>query len=154
MSSLRNARRKTLLSCVVAWILAVADPAPLARAHDYKLGNIMIGHLWSPPSKKGPTFVFGPFLNRGETPDRLVAAASPIAEEVAFCISREKGGGCEPEIALVPGKPYSMAPWRAAVRLGGTNRALAERDSFPLTLTFAKAGKITVEVVVEKASGH
>jgi hypothetical protein len=41
-----------------------------------------------------------------------------------------------------------------AVRLQGSMARLAEGGSFPLTLSFERSGKITVDVTVEKTPGH
>lgn len=150
LGSKYRARETTAIAALLAAALFVQP----ARAHSYKLGEITIGHLWSPSYREGPLFVYGPLLNRGDASDRLVAASSPLADESSFCASPKKGGACVSAIELAPGKPYAMAPWRPAIRLSGTKRALGEGETFLLTLTFEQAGEVTVEVVVEKASGH
>src|SRR3546814_15473315 len=82
------------------WLLVVLGIlllAPLAAgAHSYKLGDLMIGHAWAPPSDGGEAAVYMPILNTGETPDRLVGAASPVAAQVRFrARSEERRVGTE-----------------------------------------------------------
>src|SRR3546814_14598495 len=60
-----------------------------AGAHSYKLGDLMIGHAWAPPSDGGEAAVCMPILNNGETPDRLVGAASPVAAQVRFRAAKD-----------------------------------------------------------------
>lgn len=150
----RGTAARAIMAFLAAVLIATAFPAPPAPAHDYTLGAIRIGHLWSPPAQDGGTFVYGPFLNGGSAADTLVSATTEAAGEVRFCAGPQADGGCRASIALEPGKPYAMAPWRTAVRLTGLTRPLAEGDSFSLTLTFEKAGEITVDIVVETSAGH
>lgn len=51
-------------------------------------------------------------------------------------------------IDLPPGKPVSLNPTGLHVWLAGLKRSLKAGETFPLTLTFAKAGRREVSVVV------
>jgi copper(I)-binding protein len=149
--------RTTLLTAVVAAVAIMAGGlAPHAKAHDYKLGEISIGHIWAPPtaSDADAAAVYGPLLNRGASKDYLLGAASPIAETVR--IRRKTDGEVQwlDKIALDPNKPVSLADWRAHIWLDGLKEPLKKGTDFPLTLEFAKAGAIEVTVVVEDAAGH
>lgn len=147
-------RRGARIVCAAVAFLAAALIASPALAHGYRLGDIMIGHLWSPPSHDGGTSVYGPFLNQGPEADRLVAASTSVAEQAKFCASEKAGGECRAAIELAPGKPYALAPWRTAIRITGLKRPLEEGDRYPLTLRFEKAGTVTVDIVVERSAGH
>lgn len=147
----RGAAARAVGAFLAAVLIAAAFPA---LAHGYSLGSIRIGHLWCPPAQDGRTFVYGPFLNGGAVADTLVSATTEAAGEVRFCAGPQADGGCRASIALEPGKPYALAPWRTAIRLTGLTRPLETGDSFPLTLTFEKAGEITVDIVVESSAGH
>lgn len=128
----------------------------MVAAHSYKLGDIAVGHLWTPPPEEEARGlpVYGPILNRGATPVRLVGASTPVAEQVRFRLEKEGEVRSWEAIAFAPGKPLALAPWREHIWLSGLNRPLKEGDSFDLTLDFGDAGGLSVKVVVEKASGH
>jgi len=143
---------------IVAAVMAVAAGVMVsnAGAHDYKLGAISIGHIWSPPTSADAegAAVYGPLLNRGGTRDYLLSATSPMAETVRFRQKTDNGSEWLDKIALDPNKPVSLADWRTHIWLEGLKKPLKKGADFPLTLEFAKAGSIDVTVVVEEASGH
>jgi copper(I)-binding protein len=56
-------------------------------------------------------------------------------------------------IEVEPGAPAVLAPGGLHVMLMGLTVPLAEGASFPLTLTFATAGPVTVRVAVRKPGG-
>lgn len=87
-------------------------------------------------------------------PDALVAASSPVADKVEIHTHAQEGGVMKmmqiKEVPLDPGKKLVMKPGAEHIMLIGLKRPLAEGETFPLTLTFRKAGKREVEVRVEK----
>jgi hypothetical protein len=88
------------------------------------------------------------------TADRLLSAASPVAKK-AELHSMEMAGmvmKMRPMAALdVPaGQPVTLKPGGEHIMLLGLNGPLREGQSFPLTLTFEKAGVREVTVAVEK----
>lgn len=130
--------------------------ATAAVAHSYKLGAIEIGHVWAKPSDGGEVEVYGPLMNMGSEADALVSAQSDVANIVKFCEKAEgkKEPSCESQIKLEPNKPVSLAPWGIYIQLKGMKERLKSGDSFPLTLTFEKAGAITIKVRVQKQAGE
>ncbi len=131
-------------------LLGAALAAPVAAsAHSYKIGAIEIGHVWAPPSTDGATSVFGPLLNTGSAPDRLVGASAKAATSVAIRDKHDDRLVTVDSLALPPGKPVSLAPWGARIAVAGLKQPLKEGASFALTLRFAKAGTITVDVLVQ-----
>ena len=54
-------------------------------------------------------------------------------------------------LPIEPGKPVMLAPGGYHIMLMGLKQALKQGDSFPVTLSFAKAGPLTASVTVEKA---
>lgn len=146
-------RRATRALRLLVAVVALTVPAGGLWAHGYRLGELAIGHIWAPPPAPGAAglAVYGPILNRGSAPARLVGASSPVAAEARFR-SVDKGGVRWPAaIELPPGKPVSLASWRAHIWLAGLKRPLAAGDAFELTLDFGAAGKLTVKVIVEAA---
>jgi copper(I)-binding protein len=135
--------RRILLLAPVTVLLARA-----AWAHSYKLDAIEIGHPWARPSVTGKAAVFIAFNNTGDTTDRLVGGASPIAQEVLL---RAAGGVPLEEMDLLPHHPLPLRPGGRYIALLGLKGPLALDDRFPLTLRFAAAGSIAITVQVEDA---
>lgn len=128
--------------------------APPILAHSYKIGEISIGHVWSAPTDGNGASIYGPLLNNGMQEDRLISVQSPISERARFRIIDKNVETWPDDIALKPGKPFALAPWREHIWLSGLKQSLRERESFPLSLTFARAGTITIDVTVENEAGH
>lgn len=126
------------------------------RAHSYTLGDIAIGHVWTPPGEPGQNGapIYGPLFNQGKEAVHLVGASSPAAEQVRFRVEKDGAVTWQDEIVLEPGKPVSLAPWRVHLWLDGLKEPLQQGQSIPLTLDFGHAGKKTVEVLVEPNGGH
>ena len=53
---------------------------------------------------------------------------------------------------MSPGHPLSLSPNGYHIMLEGLSGQLTAGEAFPLTLTFAGAGKVTVTVTVEPMS--
>ncbi len=105
-----------------------------------------------PGAKVGGVFVT--LINTGDAPDRLVSASSGVAERVELHTHikdgdvmrmREVEGG----IPLPPGETVKLQPGGFHIMLLGLNQGLTAGSSFPLTLTFEKAGSVQVDVPVE-----
>jgi copper(I)-binding protein len=143
------------ISRVLCAVLALAFLFVLARhaaAHSYQFGDIAVGHVWAPPTQGNEADVYGPLLNRGETEDRLIAAATPAAERVEFRFGDKPAA--QDFIILPPGKPVSLASWGYRLHLVDLARPLQEGDRFELTLTFEKTGAHSVQVFVESQPVH
>ena len=115
--------------------------------------------------------VAGGFLtltNKGAEDDRLVSVTSPIARE-----SQIHEMGMENDVMkmrqlvdglLIPaGETVTLAPGGYHLMFMGLNAPIAEGDSVPVTLTFEKAGTITIDLIAagsaadapaEDHSGH
>lgn len=126
------------------------------HAHSYKLDNISVGHMWARPPGQGADgiAVYGPILNRGDVPARLVAASSPIARMVRFRLVDEGETSWPEAIELAPNRPVALAAWREHIWLSGLLQPLEEGDMFDLVLDFGKAGNLPVRVVVENPGEH
>jgi copper(I)-binding protein len=88
------------------------------------------------------------------TSDRLVSVSSPLAKKVEVHTMTMAGMVMQmrPLAALdIPaGQPVILKPRGEHIMLIGLTQPLREGQSFPLTLTFDKAGTRTVTVPVEK----
>jgi copper(I)-binding protein len=90
--------------------------------------------------------------NAGPKPDRLLRASVPNAEkrELRAGVPPDAEGdviaslsvGGKSEVNLKRGGPYIL--------LTGVKKPLGAYDSFPMTLTFERAGRVEIEVMVEE----
>jgi hypothetical protein len=124
---------------------ALACHAGPALTHSYRKADIAIGHAWGLPSDGQETRVMVPLLNSGGRADRLVAAVSPVATRVVIM----RGEAVQDGIDLPAGRPVPMRPDALHLRLTGLSRALRHGDRVPMTLTFALAGTVEIEVWIE-----
>jgi copper(I)-binding protein len=89
-----------------------------------------------------------------QNPDRLIAASTPVANKTDLMTM--EGGSNVMEMKYVKvvdipaNKPVSLNPSGLHVWLAGLKRPLKAGEAFPLTLTFAKAGRREVTVSVQK----
>jgi copper(I)-binding protein len=88
------------------------------------------------------------------TPDRLVSASTPVANETDLMTMA--GGSSMMEMTYLKGidipanKPVSLNPMGLHVWLANLKRPLKAGETFPLTLNFAKAGRRAIAVPVIK----
>ena len=127
-------------------------------AHEFKLGELHIDHPWARASigqvKNGAAYVT--LSNHSQELDSLIAAASPVAKRVELhTVLMEDGVMKMREVAgieVTPGEPTLLKPGGLHIMLMGLTAPLVEGESFPLTLTFEKAGSVEVQVKVEGAT--
>lgn len=85
-------------------------------------------------------------------PDRLVAAASPVAGKVELHTHLHEGGVMKMRqveaIEIAPGKPAVLETGGYHLMLFDLKQPLKAGEQVPLTLTFEKAGKVEVQVPV------
>lgn len=96
----------------------------------------------------------GAFLTLlASAPDSLTGASSPVASMVQIHETVEQGGVMKmlpvAALKLNPGIKTELKPGGYHVMLMGLKQPLKQGESFPLTLTFANAPAITVQVMVE-----
>lgn len=100
----------------------------------------------------------GAFLsiaNRGPDDDRLVAASSPLAERIELHGIRVAGAGIGMRplvngVAIPAGNTATLKPRGYHLLLLGVKSPLARGATLPVTLTFEKAGAVTVHFAVEE----
>ena len=146
---------RPILRCVLlAALLSLAPPG--AHAQEMKNG-IMVMEPWAPPSLAGAHNAAAYFMlmNHGETADRLISLSTPVAgkaeihrEEVTNGIMRMRPTG---PLTLEPGEMITLKPGGSHVMLLDLKEPLKTGGHFPLTLTFEKAGEMTLEATVTKS---
>ena len=135
-------RRVVLLAPLA---LCRARPAA-AGGKSFALGPISIDHPWVPPAVTEAAALFMRLVNNGPDPERLIAAATPVAGTVIF---RSHDGGALEYYDLWPKRPVELAPGRRYIALRDLKAPLALDDTFPVTLRFARRGEVTVTAIVE-----
>lgn len=127
-----------------------------AFAHEFKLGNIEIDHPWSRATPPGAKVAGGYFtiVNHGSAPDRLVSVTSDISAKAevhemavkdGVMTMRPVAGGLD----IPAGGKIELKPGGYHLMLMGLKQPAKAGESFPATLTFEKAGSVTVEFQVE-----
>lgn len=143
-----------MMLATVAGLIALTVVA-VALAHDYKLGSLEIDHPWArataPMQKAGGAFLT--VKNTGATGDRLIKADSPAAGKVELHTMTMDGTVMrmrEVDAIDVPaGGKAELKPGGFHVMLIDLKAPLVAGQTAPLTLTFERAGSITVELAIE-----
>lgn len=149
----RNRRRATGLALVCCFA------APLALAHDFRLGALRIDHPYATPTPPGATTgaaYLRTLRNTGDQADRLVGAHTPAARAVeihrstidAQNVMRMRAAD---GIDLPPKSERKLrhgGEWH--LMLIDLKAPLKSGDRFPMTLKFEKAGEREVMVWVQR----
>ncbi|MEX5730085.1 copper(I)-binding protein [Rhodovulum iodosum] len=104
-------------------------------------------------SKSGAAFMT--IKNTGEVDDRLVAAASDVADKVELHTHIEDAGGIMKMVRVEEGFPVPAGGTHMLQRGGdhvmflGLTRSLNHGDTVEVTLSFEKAGDVTVTIPVD-----
>ena len=105
-------------------------------------------------AKSGAAFM--QIVNTGTEDDRLIDAASDVSMRVELHTHKASADGVMqmlhvPEGFVIPaGKTHALARGGDHVMFMGLTRAVAHGDVVNVTLTFEKAGEMTVEVPVDQ----
>ena len=126
------------------------------QAHDFKVGDITIGHPWAratpPRIPTGAAYMV--FENMGAN-DRLIMATSPAAAEVQFHENQQDGNVLQmrqvDSLRIPTGTTVTLKPSTMHLMLVGLKQPMKVGTKVPLTLVFEKAGSVTVELAVDKA---
>jgi len=130
--------------------------AAYASAHEYTAGDIRVEHPWARATigqaKTGAAYMT--FVNTGGAPDRLLGATSPMAERAEAHAHTSDGNVMKMHpvqaIEVAPGSPTVLKPGGLHIMLFGLKAPLKAGETFPLTLRFERAGRLTIDVLVEQ----
>ncbi|MFA6157815.1 copper chaperone PCu(A)C [Mesorhizobium sp.] len=125
-------------------------------AHEFKVGDLEIGHPWSRATPAGAKVAGGYFTitNKGGTADRLLSISSDISEKAELhemavkdgvMTMRPVAGGLE----IPAGGKVALAPGGYHLMFVGLKRQPKQGEKFSATLTFEKAGAVSVDFAVE-----
>jgi copper(I)-binding protein len=141
---------------------AAQQPAaqqPGAQQPATQQSAIRIDHAWSRAALAGHEGVVYltitiTITNTGAA-DTLSAVTTPVAATAGLHQSIDDHGVMKmrpvASLPIEPGKPVTLAPGGYHIMLTDLKQPLKEGDSFPVTLSFAKAGQVTATATVAKA---
>ncbi|MEX2200545.1 MAG: copper chaperone PCu(A)C [Dongiaceae bacterium] len=141
-----------LLHITALFLLFVAGSA---AAHYDEIGGLQIIHPWAratvPSASNGVVYVA--IANEGETPDRLIAVETAIAERAELHTVLMEDGVAKMRaieaIELAPGETVLLEPGGDHIMLFGLKGPLIEGETLALRLIFEVAGPIDIELTVE-----
>lgn len=138
---------------VLATALALA--AGVASARDYEVGTLRItGAIAAPTAPGQPNgAAYLTIENTGPENDNLIGLESPAAAAAEIHTTSEENGVARMQqlksIEISAGMTLIFSPGRLHVMLIGLKEPLKTGETAPLTLTFEKAGKVTIDLTVE-----
>ncbi len=153
--NLRLAARATVLSGL---FLAM----PLAsQAHEFKIGDIEIGHPWSRATPQGARVAAGYMVltNKGTEADRLLSITSEIgsrAELHEMSVNDQGVMTMRPltdGLEIPAGGEVTLEPGSYHIMFLGLESGLTEGETFAGTLTFETAGEVEVEYHIDAMGG-
>ena len=125
-------------------------------AHDFKVGDLKIAHPWARPTVQGQ-MAGGGFLkveNTGKTADRLISGTTAASERLELHTMAMEGDVMKMRqvegIDIPAGATVELKPGSFHVMFMGLKAPMKLGDKVPVTLKFAKAGEVTVEMWVEQ----
>jgi copper(I)-binding protein len=151
--SFRNAAAAALASALLF--------AQAATAHEFKQGDLTIGHPWSRATLPGAKVAAGYLTvkNAGSAPDRLISVTADIAGKGEIHEMTVKDGVMTMRpladgLEVPAGGEVKLEPGSYHIMFVGLKAPAVEGVKFPGTLTFEKAGTVKVEFTVDKAGGE
>ncbi len=145
--------RKILTATCLTLMFATqanADDAGIVR-----VGDLMIDQSWARASigKAPNSAAYMTLTTHGDVADRLISVATPIAEAAELHNHIMEGDIAKMRqieaVDVKPGEPINLEPGGLHVMLMGLKEELKAGDVVPLTLTFEKAGDVTLDVPIK-----
>lgn len=138
--------------CLLAAVFTLGSAPTFARDYTLKELRIVEPYARATPPGAQTAGVWFRIENRGSDNDVLVGVASPVADSAELHVMRMEGNLTQMRpvtaIGVPAGATVMLTPQGYHVMLVGLRKPLAAGAQIPLTLTFAKAGKIEIDVDV------
>lgn len=148
-------KRLKALAVASTLTLAVLSGLADANAHDIRIGTLVIHHPWARQSSMGADVAAGfmTITNTGATDDRLVRATADICARVQIHTMKMEGDVMKmvelPDGIVIPaGATVTLKPKSLHIMFMDVKQQPGEGASFTGTLTFEKAGTVTIEYEV------
>ena len=154
----RTPNRINCAVLILGIVLSTGLAAPRADASEFRRGDIRVEQPWARATiGKGRVGVAYMHLkNAGSQNDRLIGAKTPVAEHAGLHTHRISGDIMRmrpvDDIPIPAGGSAMLKPGGLHIMLMRLTRTLKEGENFPLTLTFERAGAVTVDVIVKSAT--
>jgi periplasmic copper chaperone A len=144
---------RTLSKLVLVAALVAAAPSVFAQATAPSI-TVEQPYARATPAGAATGAVYMTLTNKGQTPDRLTGASSDVAaklqiHEMAVTNGIMRMRELKDGLPVPAGGSVVLKPGGYHVMLIGLKKPLTEGETFPLTLTFEKAGNISVTVPVQ-----
>jgi len=143
------------IPAALALVVALMTGSALA-ADPVKVGALEIENPWVRPSTGPNGAIYLEIDNKGNAPDRLVAASTTAANKAELHTHIMDGNVARMRpvdgIEVTPGSATVLRPGGLHIMLLGLKAPLKEGDTVALTLTFEKAGKVDLTVPVQKSA--
>ena len=150
-------RRRALIAFMLASALAAAAPIVVQAAP----AGITLENVWTRATAPGQA-VAGGFMtvvNAGSAEDRLLGASSPAAKEIQIHNTSMDDGVMRMRpmtdgVAIPAGSRVEFKPRALHLMLIGLQAPLAAGSTVPVTLEFARAGKVVATLRVEAVAAQ
>jgi len=156
---MRFSEKNTMYSMSKLVFVAALMAASTAFAQAGDNAKIVVQEPWARATPSGAMSgaAYMTIDNKSTAADRLTGVASEVAAKVQVHEMKVVNGVMQMReladgLAIPAGKSVTLKPGSYHVMLMGLKKPLVAGQSFPLTLTFAKAGTISVTVPI-KAMG-
>ena len=135
--------------------VAAAALAATAEAHEFKAGDLTIGHPYAietPATAKSAAGYFS-VTNAGTAPDRLVAIEADVPKAELHTTETDASGVAKmmpvDGVEIAPGETVTLEPRGLHVMFMGLAAPWKAGDHVPATLVFETAGEVPVVFNVE-----
>jgi periplasmic copper chaperone A len=141
-------------------LFALSLVATPALAQEFAVGDLVIEHPWARATAKSQKngAVYMVLENKGQQPDQLTSATSDVADHAQMHAATTDANGIAKmgpvqSVEVPAGGETKIAPGGLHLMLIGLHHPLSKGETFTMKLTFAKAGTVEVEVLVEGVGG-
>jgi periplasmic copper chaperone A len=149
----------TRTTCLCTLLLLVIPSNSYGQSQrKVSAGDLIIIDAWMPQPLQGARAgaIYLKIENIGNDADQLLAAESPVAQQMMVHESRESGGVMKmlPRSSLeIPTHgEVKLKPMGIHLMAMGLKSSIKESDVFPITLKFRRAGPVRVDVVVQPSN--
>jgi copper(I)-binding protein len=146
---------------VLGALMALLASVCLASAHEYKAGDLTIGHPWIRATPAGAKTAGGylTITNHGKETEAFVGGSAAGAElfeihEMTMADNLMKMRRLDAPLKIEPGQTLELKPGGFHLMLIGLNAPFREGEKIKGTLIFEKAGTVEVEFKVEPMGGR
>jgi periplasmic copper chaperone A len=135
-----------LFACAALIAGLLAAPA---RAQDVKAGDLVITQAWSRATPGGAKIASGYLTieNKGSAADRLIGGSGDVTDRIEVHEMTTTNGvmtmrALDKGLTIAPGQTVRLAPGGYHLMMFDLKSPLKQGDKVPVTLEFAKAGKV------------